>query len=70
MVKNYQNLKQLKEQKNLTTFKNKAKEIVASANPKAKPIHEIDSKKRKYYHWHPFKRTPKMYSFLWGCSIG
>lgn len=44
--------------------KNQAKAVAQGANKNGKPIHEIDkNKKGKYYHWHPYKRTPKMHSF-------
>ncbi len=54
-----------KKSKNVwSTSKNQAKLVAAGANKSGKPIHEIDkNKKGKYYHWHPYKRTPKMHSF-------
>ncbi|RPJ99255.1 hypothetical protein BSBH6_04086 [Bacillus subtilis] len=48
--------------------KNQAKAVAASANKNGKPIHEVDKRNGKpkkcyYYHWHPYKRTPKAHSF-------
>ncbi|WP_283107558.1 hypothetical protein [Bacillus cabrialesii] len=38
-------------------MKNQAKAVAAGANKNGKP------KKGYYYHWHPYKRTPKAHSF-------
>lgn len=48
--------------------KNQAKLVAAGANKNGQPIHEVDRKNGKpkkgyYYHWHPYKRTPKAHSF-------
>ncbi|MED4128156.1 hypothetical protein [Shouchella miscanthi] len=44
--------------------KNQAKEVAKGVNRNGQPIHEIDKdRKGKYYHWHPYKRSPKMHSF-------
>ncbi|MEK5132760.1 SAR2788 family putative toxin [Bacillus sp. FSL W8-0645] len=50
---------------------NQAKGVAAGANRNGKPIHEVDLNKGKpkkgyYYHWHPYKRTPKAHSFYGG----
>ncbi|GAE95353.1 hypothetical protein JCM21714_4579 [Gracilibacillus boraciitolerans JCM 21714] len=47
---------------------NQAKGVAASANPSGQPINEVDKlngkpKKGYYYHWHPYKRTPKAHAF-------
>ncbi|MGD6816624.1 SAR2788 family putative toxin [Metabacillus sp. 113a] len=54
-----------------STSSNQAKGVAASANPSGKPINEVDTrygKPRKgyYYHWHPYKRTPKAHAFYGG----
>lgn len=48
--------------------KNQAKTVAAGANPNGLPINEVDQyngkpKKGYYYHWHPYKRTPKVHAF-------
>ncbi|KIL22540.1 hypothetical protein B4134_0196 [Bacillus safensis] len=50
---------------------NQAKGVAAGANRSGKPINEVDKYKNKpkkghYYHWHPYKRTPKAHSFYGG----
>lgn len=54
-----------------STSSNQAKGFAASANPNGKPINEVDTyngkpKKGYYYHWHPYKRTPKAHAFYGG----
>ena len=51
-----------------STSKNQAKGVAASANPSGQPINEVDKlngkpKKGYYWHWHPYKRTPKAHAF-------
>lgn len=48
--------------------KNQAKKVAAGANTNGSPINEVDQyngkpKKGYYYHWHPYKRTPKAHAF-------
>ena len=45
------------------------KKSAQGANMKGEPIYEIDKinskpKKGYYYHWHPYKRSPKAHSFV------
>ncbi len=58
-------IKRAKKSKDVwSVSKAQAKAVAQGANKNGKPIHEIDkNKKGKYYHWHPYKRTPKMHSF-------
>ncbi|QNK87893.1 hypothetical protein H7992_22490 [Sporosarcina sp. resist] len=51
-----------------STSSNQAKGVASSANPNGQPINEVDQlngkpKKGYYYHWHPYKRTPKAHAF-------
>lgn len=44
------------------------KKVAAGANTNGSPINEVDQyngkpKKGYYYHWHPYKRTPKAHAF-------
>lgn len=48
--------------------KSQAKKVAAGANTNGSPINEVDQyngkpKKGYYYHWHPYKRTPKAHAF-------
>lgn len=50
------------------TTKSSAKSAAAGANLSGAPIHEVDQlnkkpRKGRYYHWHPYKRTPKCHAF-------
>lgn len=50
------------------TTKSNAKAVASGANLSGKPIHEVDKydgepKKGRYYHYHPFNRTPKCHAF-------
>lgn len=50
------------------TTKSNAKSAASGANLSGKPIHEVDKydgapKKGRYYHYHPFNRTPKCHAF-------
>lgn len=58
-------IKRAKSKKDVwSVSKNQAKEVARGANKNGLPIHEIDKKsKGKYFHYHPYKRTPKMHSF-------
>lgn len=54
-----------------STSSNQAKGVARAANPSGQPINEVDTrygKPRKgyYYHWHPYKRTPKAHAFYGG----
>lgn len=58
-------IKRAKSKKDVwSVSKNQAKEVARGANKNGLPIHEIDqNRKGKYFHYHPYKRTPKMHSF-------
>lgn len=50
------------------TTKSNAKSVASGANLSGQPIHEVDKydgapKKGRYYHYHPYKRTPKCHAF-------
>lgn len=50
------------------TTKSNAKTAASGANLSGQPIHEVDKydgapKKGRYYHYHPFNRTPKCHAF-------
>ncbi len=54
-----------------STSSNQAKGVASSANKNGKPINEVDKlngkpKKGYYWHWHPYKRTPKAHAFYGG----
>lgn len=58
-------IKRAKSKKDVwSVSKNQAKEVAKGANRNGLPIHEIDkNRKGKYFHYHPYLRTPKMHSF-------
>lgn len=58
-------IKRAKSKKDVwSVSKNQAREVAKGANKNGLPIHEIDKKREgKYFHYHPFQRTPKMHSF-------
>ncbi|MBQ5153644.1 hypothetical protein D6861_010570 [Macrococcoides caseolyticum] len=58
-------VKRGKDRKNVWSISAKyAKAVASKVNTKGPAFKEIDKdRKGKYYHYHPYKRTPKMHSF-------
>ncbi|CUB14937.1 SAR2788 family putative toxin [Bacillus sp. FSL L8-0215] len=67
-----QAIARMKSKKDIWSISSSQAEVVAAgANTKGKPFKEVDRYKGKpkkgyYYHWHPYKRTPKAHSFYGG----
>ncbi|OLP65717.1 hypothetical protein BACPU_13350 [Bacillus pumilus] len=67
-----QAIARMKSKKDVYSISSSQAEVVAAgANTKGKPFKEVDKYKNKpkkgyYYHWHPYKRTPKAHSFYGG----